>query len=386
MRRRVAGLVALSMTLLAGFESGCRAEQPWPLWETYTQHFVDGQGRVIDHSAGDRTTSEGQSYALFFSLVANDRAHFDKILQWTETNLAAGDLTLRLPSWSWGKNAAGEWKPLDQNPASDADLWLAYTLLEAGRLWHEPRYSKLGTVMAARIASKEVVQVPNFGKILVAGAEGFHPDPDTWIVNPSYMPLPVLTYLAQTVPQGPWGAVRQSSPSLVTGGSTAGFAMDWVAVSPKGLRPVAAPTSGRSDLSESKPQGSYDAIRVYLWAGVSDPSTPGVGQMFAQLGGMKGYLSGALIPPAAVDADGHVSQPDSPPGFSAAVVPFLDALGLKTQAKAQEDRLMATRDPQTGLYGREASYYDQNLALFSTGWTEGRYRFDREGRLQLKWK
>jgi endo-1,4-beta-D-glucanase Y len=33
--------------------------------------------RVIDRQGGDRTTSEGQSYGLFFALVANDRARFE---------------------------------------------------------------------------------------------------------------------------------------------------------------------------------------------------------------------------------------------------------------------------------------------------------------------
>jgi hypothetical protein len=30
-------------------------------------------------------------------------------------------------------------------------------------------------------------------------------------------------------------------------------------------------------------------------------------------------------------------------------------------------------------------YYDQNLALFATGWAEERYRFDREGCLKVRW-
>ena len=33
----------------------------WPLWENYAAHFLSDEGRVIDHDAFDRTTSEGQS-------------------------------------------------------------------------------------------------------------------------------------------------------------------------------------------------------------------------------------------------------------------------------------------------------------------------------------
>src|SRR5579859_7929354 len=145
------GALVLGVMLAACLQGGCRTDPAWPLWESYTRNAFDPQGRIVDHSAGDRTTSEGQAYGMFFALVANDRARFDKLLSWTQDNLAGGDLTARLPAWSWGKAPDGAWKTLDQNPASDADLWMAYTLLEAGRLWHDSRYEKLGTVMASRI-------------------------------------------------------------------------------------------------------------------------------------------------------------------------------------------------------------------------------------------
>ena len=89
-------LPALVLWMMSGL-SGCHAQQPWPLWESYTQHFIDEQGRVIDRSAGDRTTSEGQAYAMLFALIDNDKARFGKLLDWTQANLAGGDLTVRLP-------------------------------------------------------------------------------------------------------------------------------------------------------------------------------------------------------------------------------------------------------------------------------------------------
>ena len=80
---------------------------PWPLWDAYALSFIDDQGRVIDRQGGDRTTSEGQSYGLFFALVANDHERFDRLLNWTNNNLAGGDLGTRLPGWLWGRRRAG---------------------------------------------------------------------------------------------------------------------------------------------------------------------------------------------------------------------------------------------------------------------------------------
>ena len=339
---------------------------------------------MIDHSAGDRTTSEGESYAMFFALVDDDRTRFDKLLNWTEANLAGGDLTERLPAWEWGKSPAGEWKVLDQHPAADADLWLAYSLLEAGRLWREPRYNKLGSALLTRIELEEVTIVPGLGVTLIAGAQGFHPDLNTWILNPSYLPLPLLLRMAQVDPQGPWNGVIKSLTPLLTQGSGSGFAMDWVLAS-DGIKPMETPSQFAAGLKDAPALGSYDAIRVYLWLGITDSATPGIKPLLGDLDGMANYMKDQSSPPASVDSSGKVLDSKGSAGFSAAVIPFLLARGMKVQAKQQMDRVAAQKDAVTGLVGH-GEYYDQNLALFGTGWSEQRFRFDRNGMLKLKWK
>ena len=374
-------LVALSACL----GGGCRAEQPWPLWNSYADRMVDGQGRVVDHSAGDRTTSEGQAYALFFALIANDRTRFDKLLGWTEANLAAGDMTLRLPAWSWGKAPDGTWKVLDPNPASDADLWMAYTLFEAGRLWREPRYEKLGSILATRIAQQEVAFVPGLGITLLPGATGFHPDSETWILNPSYLPPQLLSRLAELQPDGPWRPVLGSLQTMLQKGSGGGFAMDWVAAGTE-VKPSISPVQRASGDHAAVAVGAYEAIRVYLWLGLSDEGTPGLSAMLAQLPAMAKYLQHEMTPPLEVNNVGEVLKKDPPPGFSAAVIPYLQLLGKRNEVRTQETRLGAMRDPKSGLYGNQAAYYDQNLALFATGWMEKRYHFDRGGKLVVPWQ
>ena len=367
--------------------AGCRAQQPWPLWEAYTHRFLDDQGRVIDRSAGDRTTSEGQAYAMFFALVDNDRPHFDKLLNWTEANLANGDLTAQLPAWSWGRTESGQWKTRDSNTASDADLWMAYDLLEAGRLWRDQRYTNLGQAMAARIAREEVVLLPSGGTTLAPAPHGFHPGEAAYILNPSYLPLPVLTYFAHSVPQGPWGAVRDSLPLLLDSHMDHGFAMDWVRAASDGVQAIAPPHEPSAGERIPQAAGSYDAIRVYLWLGLSDPRTPGRAQLLKETSGMADLLrAGAASPPLEVSSLGAVVHADAPAGFSAAVIPYLSALGMKQQQAQQTARLGAAFNQTTGLYGTPGEYYDQNLALFSTAWSAQKFRFDAEGKLHLAWQ
>ena len=376
----------MSLILIVAALSGCRAQQPWPLWEAYTKRFLDDQGRIIDRSAGDRTTSEGQAYAMFFALVDNDRAHFEKLLQWTEENLADGDLTLHLPAWSWGRNGSGQWRTIDDNSASDADVWMAYDLLEAGRLWHEPRYDKLGRQLAERIARQDVVLIQGVGTTLAPGPRGFHPDEQTWVVNPSYLALSPLVLLANRFPQGPWSAVVDSMPALVGGETSHGFAMDWLSAGPAGVHPSGPPVEPTTGARQPRPAGSYDAIRVYLWLGLADPGTRGRGRLVSALGGMTDAMRAAAVPPLEVGPEGSIRQASGGVGFSSAVVPFLLASGLKSQAHSQQARVDSARDAGSSLYGPAGLYYDQNLALFSTGFLEHRYAFARDGSLRVKWK
>ena len=344
----------------------------WPLWKSYSSAFMDNQIRVIDRDAGDRTTSEAQAYAMFFALVANDRPRFDGLLRWTEINLASGDLSAHLPAWLWGKGPKKDWGVLDSNPASDADLWLAYTLIEAGKAWSEARYSSLGTAIAKRIADQEVTEIQTLGTVLLPAPTGFHRG-DSYRLNASYVPLQLLVLLAQELPDGPWQRIADRVPALVSNSAPHGFATDWIEYKSNG-NPLPSPV------------GSYDAIRVYLWAGMLDPATPGRDLLLKALSGMTAYLHANPVPPEKVRQDGSVQSPKSPVGFSAAVLPFMSAVGEKDIENQQLSRVKSEINPGTGLYGNPAKYFDQNLSLFALGWRERQFWFDSRGNLKLSWK
>lgn len=362
-----------SLYLTVILHASCGA-QDWPLlWKSYVAGFMDNQVRVIDHDAGDRTTSEGQAYGMFFALVANDRPHFDGLFNWTEKNLAAGDLSANLPAWLWGHGANSQWGVLDKNSASDADIWMAYTLLEAGRAWNEPRYTKIGSALAHNIAAKEIVEVPGLGMVVMPGPTGFQHG-NSFRLNPSYMPLQLILRLAELTPDGPWNEVAASVPKVVSDSAPHGFVSDWTEFhTDAGVQ--AAPTVG-----------SYDAIRVYLWAGMLDKSTKEQDVLLKALSGMENYLRSNQIPPAKVQPDGTIQDPKGPVGFSAALIPYAEALHDEQIKNQQMSRVQSDFKTQTGLFGAPARYYDQNLALFGLGYSEHQFWFSPTGALGLDWK
>jgi endoglucanase len=376
-RQIILRVTAALLMLSNPFERVCAAER-WPLWTSYKARFLSDGGRIIDPDLGDRTTSEGQAYALFFSLVADDRDDFHHILSWTEQTLTKGGLSKSLPAWLWAKDGKGSWQVPDWNAASDADLWLAYTLIEAGRLWKEPVLRATGISLAGHIFQEEVVDISGLGTMLLPGPQGFRRQPSTYLLNPSYLPVQLLLALSGQIPDGPWEAIASATPQVVRSSAPKGFEMDWMAYRPgSGFMTQPAPTA--------PPLASYDAIRVYLWAGMLDPQTPHRKELLDAAPGMLRYLRTHGQPPAEVTEDGVVKDPNGSAGFSAALLPYLDSLNESGLRAKQERRLRSEWDPATGLYGRPLHYYDQNLALFGTGWMEKRFSFDRYGNLSVAW-
>ncbi len=362
-----------------------QAKSAWPFWSSYQQRFISQDGRVMDFSRGSMTTSEGQSYALFFSLVADDAREFERIRVWTEDNLAGGSLAENLPAWSWGMDARGAWGVLDRSSAADADLWIAYSLLEAGRLWRNTAYSQTGRALLDQMVRQEVAYVPGVGAVLMPGPVRLFSGPGHWILNESYAPLPLLFAAAQADPGGPWRQMAADLPQWLAQASPSGFAMNWVEWSNAGFTTIERPGPDGTGAGGAG-SGSYDAIRVYLWAGMTNRKTPGAEKILSTLAPMARLLAKGERPPEIVSPSGVVLSGSSPAGFAAALEPFLLSSGETAAAGVEAQRVKAQFDRSTGLLGADPHYFDQNLALFALGWREGRYRFAPDGSLRVRWE
>lgn len=346
---------------------GWAATCAWPAWESFRQHLVSDDGRVIDPSSPRLiTTSEGQSYGLFFALVGNDRASFARLLRWTVDNLAGGDLERRLPAWLWGRHDDGRWAVLDANNASDSDLWIAYSLLEAGRLWQVPEYRRLGLALLWRSAAQTLRPMPQLGLMLLPGDIGFESEAG-WRLNPSYLPPQLLDRFALEAPV--WADLASASRRLLLASAPRGLAPDWLLWRRDG-QPAADPEHGE--------EGDYDAIRVYLWLGMLAPDAAERAALQQHFAPMARLTAERGRPPERIDVASGSAEGGGPPGFSAALLPLLAALDPPALA-AQRARLKA--EPLA-----DDAYYNRVLALYGEGWDQGFYRFDKDGRLLPAWQ
>uniref|UniRef100_UPI0039F075E6 cellulose synthase complex periplasmic endoglucanase BcsZ n=1 Tax=Bordetella sputigena TaxID=1416810 RepID=UPI0039F075E6 len=412
----------------AGRDATSCAAPAWPLWQDFQARFIQADGRVLDASTPQRhTSSEGQSYGMFFALVAGDQAVFDRLWKWTEANLAGGDIGKRLPAWFWGQAPDGAWRVLDANAAADADLWLAYDLLEAGRLWGRKDYSASGQALLARIEAEETARLPGLGHMLLPGPMGFDLPGGIWRLNASYLPPPVLRRLAGAGNRALWQEIARNTPAVYAAGVDTGYVADWTAY----VAPTAASTSSTPSTAPAAPGakraapaaatpaiapgaapaaqaarptgaagrfatdpvkgdvGSYDAIRAYMWAGVTPDDDPLAMPLRAAARGMAAATAALGYPPESVRTATGVAAGTGPFGFSAALLPYLQATRRADLLEAQRARvqtLLAQARAHADAAHTQAPYYDYVLTLFGLGWSEGRYRFHITGIVQPSWE
>lgn len=363
----------------------CSNTPDWPQWRAFVEHFLQPDGRVLDASTPKlHSSSEGQSYGMFFALVANDPAAFERMWRWAVDNLAQGDINAHLPAWIWGKNEQGDWGVLDDNSASDAELWFIYALLEAGQRWQRPDYLRDAHSLLARVEAEEVADLPGLGKMLLPGPKHFALADRVWRLNPSYLPIPVLRRLATASPQGPWEEIATNTVTMLRAIGPKGYAADWVCYQ--------AAEDGRTGQFIVDPDkgdiGSYDAIRVYLWAGLTPSDDPYAGTVLNLMHGMSVAVADTGAPPEIVHTLTGQIKNTGPAGFSAALVPYLHA--RKEDALMQMQYKRASALWQSGLdaaltQSQQPAYYNHVLSLFSTGWQQGHYQFQASGSLQLRW-
>ena len=371
-------LAALLFLLLLPLSSFADDACLWPHWESFKKAYIE-DGRVIDRSDTRQiTTSEGQAYGMFFALVANDRASFEQLLQWTQTELAAGDLGAYLPAWLWGRlnqtptsRANYPMGVIDNNSASDSDLWIAYSLIEAGRLWNHYYYTSLGYLLLAQIRRYEVLDVTGLGLSVLPAPKGFDSGGGNVRLNPSYVPLQILDRFAELYPRQDWQKISDASLQLVLQTMPKGYSPDWVDVKP-----------GRGLENWVLGVGSYDAIRSYLWAGMLADTNPNKSRIVAAMTPMALAVERNTFPPEKIDTVTGSYSGTGPFGFSAALLPFLAQYNMTDALDQQRQRA------NKGWDGASAGsrYYNSVLSLFGMGWDQGYFQFSENGALLTAWQ
>lgn len=224
-------------------------------YDFYKQKFMSSDGRIIDYDRNDITTSEGQSYMLLRSVIIGDKEIFNLVYQWTKNNLQRDD---KLFAWLWGKNSNGEYKILDENSASDADVDIAFTLILAYEKWGDLKYMEEAIPVINSIWNNETKRI-NSHLILMPGVE--QTSSDKIEINPSYFSPYAFRYFQKYDDTHDWTCLIDSSYyylDKVMNKTETGLPPNWFLIENEATGgQIVFENSERSDFS-------YDAIRVFI--------------------------------------------------------------------------------------------------------------------------
>ncbi|MEO1428823.1 MAG: glycosyl hydrolase family 8 [Cyanobacteria bacterium J06632_19] len=233
-------------------------------WDSYRRRFIQRDGRVIDYEASDRSTSEGQAYAMLRAVLIDDSATFALTLNWGENNLQRledGKPVDSLWAWKWGRKSDGSWGSIDDNFASDGDIDAITALILASRRWNRPEYLELAKTKLQDLWQYSTVAAQNKRYLLPGPKAAFVKDSSSIILNPSYFAPYAFRLFAQVDSERDWLSLVDSSYEVLEDSrhiSTVNLPSDWVVLDAKTGEYKPLPKD--SLLSSAY---SFDAFRVW---------------------------------------------------------------------------------------------------------------------------
>lgn len=181
-------------------------------WEAYLNAFVRDDGRVVDTANGEISHSESQGYGLLLSVLARDRAAFERIWSFTRTELMIRDDGLA--AWRWEPDVTPH--VTDINNATDGDILIAYALALAGNVWGDAASVEQATAIAQTIGTTLLAQAQGL-TVIIPGSEGFSASAreDGLVINPSYWVFEAFPVLADLTPEIAWMDVHADGLELL---------------------------------------------------------------------------------------------------------------------------------------------------------------------------
>lgn len=312
-------------------------------------------GRIMDPDKKNITTSEGQSYIMLRSLAIRDKKTFDLTYKWAKNNLQRKD---KLFAWLWGENKNGEFKILDYNSASDADVDIAFALILAYETWGENKYLQEAIPIIKSIWNNETKQIGTY-RVLMPGAE--QTSSEKIEINPSYFSPYAFRLFQKYDDTNDWGCLIDSSYyylTEVTSMTDTGLPPNWFLIEN-------GDTGGKIILEDSpRSDFSYDAIRVFIRVYLDYLKT-GEKRALPILEKTKFFIDkwkNSNTCYVNYRANGQLKNKDEFIGSIAVLLPIIYLYDRDFAAKIYENKIQPYQNEE--YWGAKKDYYAKNLLWF----------------------
>jgi endoglucanase len=255
----IAAIAGLGLLIGSEASSGASARSagatslpsPVSLARQFLRDYATNDGRILRRDQGSDIVSEGQAYGMILAEVAGQPATARTIWSWTHAHLQRSD---RLMSF----HASSSGKVLDTQPASDADVLMAWALLRYRGVDATALHAD-GREIANAVLAQETVTAPDGTTLLTAGpwATG-----SPAALDPSYWMPPIFVALARETGDNQWKTLAADSVRTLRAITRDGQELppDWARLDGNAARPQRAP-----DGSAPHIQYGLDAQRVPAW-------------------------------------------------------------------------------------------------------------------------
>ena len=322
--------------------------------------YLSDQGQVKDDQSV--TTSKGQGYSLLRSVLTNDKATFDKALNWSTANL-------KRPNDSLFASRYSQSKIIDQENATDGDLDIAYSLILANQNWNDKNYLDLAKRIVSDIWRNRVVEHDGQNFLLPFSSrsrDGFE------IINPSYFSPMYYTEFAKIDPNNNWNKLRDDNYNqLEQIHQNHVLFPDWIKYNINSKQYESA--LGEFTNSDNF---STEAIKILLRVGqdyqktkdnralrILQSATEVFDKTLDQTT-IKASINNMGIPALAYET----SATDAMASIA------LNSADGKNKSKIWKDLIINKTDYKAGIFNNNEYYYDQNLVWFAYAYDLGLFK------------
>lgn len=336
-------------------------------WDSYKGQFIQADGRSVDPSLQNITTSEAQGYALLRAVWIDDKPTFDKVYQFTVNNMKRKQDNLF--GWRYGKLPNGTYGFLPgggNNSATDADSDIAFALILASKRWNDPTY-KNHAVPIIKDMWKYETATASGNTYVIAG--NWAQNQQKLIVNVSYFAPYEWRAFAAVDKQDKWLSLLDPAYKVLTDSGTesldkaksVGLPPDWLAID----RRTGAITS--VDLPNLTTNYSFDAIRT-PWRIALDYQWYKDKRDYDYLQNSFAFLAEQFDTNHTLAStythDGSVVSSTENPAMYATALGYFINNNKATAAQIYQDKIIRLYSNDQNTFNKTIPYYEQNWLWF----------------------
>lgn len=332
----------------------------------YNSKYLSLEGQVRDDQSV--TTSKGQAYSLLRSVLTNDKPNFDKVLNWTITNLKRPNDNLFASKYG---RSDGQSKILDPENTTDADIDIAYSLLKASNKWSNQSYLNFAKKMISDIWKNRVIE-HNGQKFLLPfssrSKDGFE------ILNPSYFSPMYYLEFAIADPDNNWNKLREDTYSQLDQIHQNHILFpDWTKYN---ISTQQYEIASKELFNSNSDNFGFEATRLILRIGqdyqkTKDNRALRILELFGKV--LDNNLEKGTIK-ASLDPSGNDVLTYETSATDAMASIALNTTNAKNKSKIWKDLIINKTDFNGGVFNNNEYYYDQNLVWFAYAYDFGMFK------------